>query len=87
MKGQLAVVFVFGAGMGSILSIFLGQGVGTALSFLARLFLAVFFGSTLGHIALGLAIGGIGGLLLGGWATAVFRSPKPASKQPKYGVA
>jgi hypothetical protein len=92
---KLPMIFIVGLLLGGALgalctTIFSSAGLGPVISFLSKLFITIFFGGALGNIMLGAVVGLLGGLLLIGGATAVFRRARQhqsAAKQPPtYGV-
>ncbi|MBK8984738.1 MAG: hypothetical protein IPM39_01435 [Chloroflexi bacterium] len=91
MNRKLSITLVAGLLMGIFLGgVFFGPVLGSVITFLAKTFVALFFGGALGNVALGIIIGFLGGLLIAGWATAVFRpnhaSQREAKQQPTYGA-
>jgi hypothetical protein len=95
MNRKPPMIFIVGLLLGGALgivltAIFSSAGLEYVISFLSKLFIAIFLGSALGNMMLGAVIGLLGGLFLVGGATAVFqraRQTQSATKeQPTYGV-
>jgi hypothetical protein len=95
MNRKPPVIFIvgllLGGALGAVLTtIFSSAGLEYVISFLSKLFIAIFLGGALGNIMLGAAIGLLGGLFLVGGATAVFRRARQhqsaTKQQPTYSV-